>query len=167
MRTGWKGVHNLSFMWHTVTIPFERPLYACISIGQCSFIIKTLITNKLQEPFHVNTLTYCVRRNFPVWPASVVFRRPLYKPPIPPTAAPAIHETPIWEKASSKRPLCRDAPSGKINSGWLWGKYTGSKFRYGESGARFCCECTKKIIKMQCQYVSCIRKKKNAIPHEP
>lgn len=86
--------------------------------------------------------TYCVRRNFPVWPARVVLRRPLYKPPTPPTAAPAIHETPICEKASSKRPLCRAAPSGKMNSGWLCGKYTGSKFRYGESGARFCFEWT-------------------------
>lgn len=61
--------------------------------------------------------TYCVRLSFPVCWASVVVRIPLYRPAVPPMAAPIITDDPICEKANSKRPRCLDAPSGNMNSG--------------------------------------------------
>lgn len=71
-------------------------------------------------------MTYCVLRSFPVSLANVVNRTPLYRPAVPPIAAPTITEDPICEKASSKRPRCLDAPSGKINSGCACCRYLGS-----------------------------------------
>lgn len=91
-----------------------------------------------------NIKTYCVLLNLPVSPAIDVALIPLYKPDAPPIPAPAIHAAPIWLKANSKRPLCFTAPSGNINSGWLTGRYEGSKFKYGLSGARPCCVVTEK-----------------------
>lgn len=80
----------------------------------------------------------------PVSPAIDVALMPLYKPDVPPIPAPAIQAAPIWLKANSKRPLCFKAPSGNINSGWLTGRYDGSKFKNGLSGAKLGCEVTEK-----------------------
>jgi len=87
---------------------------------------------------------YCVLLNLPVSPVMDVALMPLYKPDAPPIPAPAIHAAPIWLNANSKRPLCFTAPAGNINSGWLTGRYEGSKFKYGLIGAKPCCEVTEK-----------------------
>lgn len=80
----------------------------------------------------------------PVWSANDVALIPLYKPVAPPIPAPMIHAAPIWLKANSNLPLCFAAPSGNMYSGWLGGRYAGSKFKYGLSGANPCCDVTGK-----------------------
>lgn len=62
----------------------------------------------------------------------------------PPIPAPIIQAAPIWLKANSKRPLCFTAPSGNIYCGSRGGRYDGSKFKYGLSGANPSWEVTKK-----------------------
>jgi hypothetical protein len=65
--------------WVVQKLPPMQPAVTMLSEHPCitAFSSRPWSETKCKNQLHFNTLTYCVRRNFPVWPASVVFRRPL------------------------------------------------------------------------------------------
>lgn len=136
--TGQNRIHFVIFtadilQQHTESRVHNGKRSHCVGSGRSLF--HYVIQNSVYKTFrgineflteYLDHCTHCVRLSLPVSWANCVARMPLYRPAVPPMAAPIITDDPICENANSKRPLCRDAPSGNMNSGWACCRNLGS-----------------------------------------